>query len=165
MSCVKYLHYQLTILTVGMSSVTLEIGLFHLLVTDCFMCHIVIVDRYKYRWLRWDSLRVCNEFPLSSYIIWTQHWHHLTSALDLWKRNHKKQNKMLWHQTSSNWLIYQSSSNFSFHFIIHSWLHSYSFYTPSMFSFHMSFISDCIALSTWSSNDLHFAVNMLSQQK
>jgi len=102
MSCVKYLHYQLTILTVGMSSVTLEIGLFHLLVTDCFMCHIVIVDRYKYRWLRWDSLRVCNEFPLSSYIIWTQHWHHLTSALDLWKRNHKKQNKMLWHQTSSN---------------------------------------------------------------
>jgi len=33
------------------------------------MCHVVIVDRYK---LRRDSLRVCNESPLLSYIVWTQ---------------------------------------------------------------------------------------------
>ena len=53
---------------VGISNVTLKIGLFHLLVTDCFMYHIVIVDRYKYKWLRRDSLCICNEFPLLSYI-------------------------------------------------------------------------------------------------
>jgi len=49
-----------------------RIGLFYLLVTDCFMCHIVIVDRYKYKWLRRDLLHVCNEFLLLSYILWTQ---------------------------------------------------------------------------------------------
>jgi len=54
---------------VGISSITLKIGLFHLLVTDCFMCHVVVVDRYKYKWLRRDSLHVCNEFPLLSYIL------------------------------------------------------------------------------------------------
>jgi len=54
---------------VGVSSVTLKIGLFHLLVIDCFMYCVVIVDRYKYRWLIRDSLRVCNEFPLLSYIL------------------------------------------------------------------------------------------------
>jgi len=58
---------------VGISSVTLKIGLFHLLVTDCFMCHVVIVDRYKYKWLRRDSLCICNEFLLLSYILWTQY--------------------------------------------------------------------------------------------
>ena len=57
---------------VGISSVTLKIGLFHLLVTDCFMCRVVIVGRYKYKWLRRDSLRVCNKFPLLSYILLTQ---------------------------------------------------------------------------------------------
>ena len=46
-------------------SITLKIGLFHLLVTDCFMCHVVIVGRYKYKWLRRDLLRVCNKFPLT----------------------------------------------------------------------------------------------------
>jgi len=35
--------------SVGISSITLKIGLFHLLVTDCFMCYVVIVDRYKYK--------------------------------------------------------------------------------------------------------------------
>ena len=59
---------------VGISSVTLKIGLFHLLVTDCFMCRVVIVGRYKYKWLRRDSLRVCNEFPLLSYIFLTQQY-------------------------------------------------------------------------------------------
>jgi len=54
---------------VGISSVTLKIGLFHFLVTDCFMCHVVIVDRYKYKWLRRDLLCICNEFPLLSYIL------------------------------------------------------------------------------------------------
>ena len=54
-------------------SVTLKIGLFHLLVTNCFMCHVVIVGRYKYKWLRRDSLHVCNKFPLLSYILLTQH--------------------------------------------------------------------------------------------
>ena len=58
---------------VGIPSATLKIGLFHLLVvTDCFMCHVVIVDRYKC--LRRDSLRVCNEFPLLSYIFLTQQY-------------------------------------------------------------------------------------------
>ena len=57
------------LVNVGISSITLKIGLFHLLVTDCFMCHVVIVDRYKYKCLRRDSLRVCNEFPLLSYIL------------------------------------------------------------------------------------------------
>ena len=56
----------------AISSITLKIGLFHLLVTDYFMYYVVIVDWYKYRWLRRDSLRVCNEFPLLSYIFWTQ---------------------------------------------------------------------------------------------
>ena len=56
----------------AISSITLKIGLFHLLVTDYFMYYVVIVDWYKYRWLRRDSLRICNEFPLLSYIFWTQ---------------------------------------------------------------------------------------------
>ena len=63
---------------VGISSIRLKIGLFHLLVTDCFTCHVVIVDRYKC--LRRDSLRVCNEFPLLSYILWTQQKSHLKSC-------------------------------------------------------------------------------------
>ena len=28
------------------------------------MCCVIIVDKYKYRWLRRDLLHVCNEFPL-----------------------------------------------------------------------------------------------------
>jgi len=57
-----------TSFSVGMSSVTLKIGLFYLLVTDCLMCYVMIVDRYKYRWLRRDSLHICNKLPLLSYI-------------------------------------------------------------------------------------------------
>jgi len=41
------------------------------------MCHVVIVDRYKYKCLRRDLLRICNEFPLLSYILRTQHNQHL----------------------------------------------------------------------------------------
>jgi len=37
------------------------------------MCHVVIVDRYKYKWLRKDLLHIYNEFSLLSYILWTQH--------------------------------------------------------------------------------------------
>jgi len=58
---------------VEISSITLKIGLFHLLVTDCFICHVVIVGRFKYKWLRRDSLCICNKFPLLSYILLTQH--------------------------------------------------------------------------------------------
>ena len=72
------------IAAVGILSVTLKIGLFHLLVTDCFMCRVVIVGRYKYKWLRRDSLRVCNEFPLLSYILLTQQQQLNTKELALW---------------------------------------------------------------------------------
>jgi len=47
------------------------------------MCHVVIVGRYKYKWLRRDSLHVCNKFLLLSYILWTQQ----KSFLDKDKRN------------------------------------------------------------------------------
>jgi len=40
----------LSAIYVGILSATQKISLFHLLVTDCFMCHVVIVDRYKYKW-------------------------------------------------------------------------------------------------------------------
>jgi len=49
-------------------SITLKIGLFHLLVTDCFMCHIVIVDRYKYKCLRRDSFVMTWQKQLSYYL-------------------------------------------------------------------------------------------------
>jgi len=54
-------HLTVKHFSVGMSSVTLKIGLFHLLVTDCLMCYVVIVDRYKCRWLRRNSLHICNK--------------------------------------------------------------------------------------------------------